>query len=138
MKFKWTKTEEDTFNENKRIVTSDTLLAYPDFNEYFKMNTDTSKFQLEAVISQKGKFIALYSIKLTDAQKRYAETERELLFIVKTLKELRAILLDKILGIDTDNKNPICKTFNTGRVLRWIFILEESSLDIEYIKGDKI
>ena len=48
------------------------------------------------------------------------------------------MLLDKILGIDTDNKNPRFETFGTGRVLRQIFILEESSLDIEYIKGDKI
>ena len=76
VKFKWTKTEEDTFNENKRIVTSDTLLAYPDFNEQFKINTDTRKFQLGAVISQKGNFIALYSIKLTDAQKKYTAIEK--------------------------------------------------------------
>ena len=31
-----------------------------DFNEEFKIHTDASKFQLGAVIIQKGKTIALY------------------------------------------------------------------------------
>ena len=33
----------------------DTLLAYPDFNEEFKIHTDDSKLQLGAVIIQSGK-----------------------------------------------------------------------------------
>ena len=49
----------------------DTLLAYPDFIEEFKIYTDDSKFQLEAVICQIGKPITFYSIKLTDSHKRY-------------------------------------------------------------------
>ena len=35
---------------------------------------DASAFQLGAVISQKGKPIAFYSTKLTDAQQRYTVT----------------------------------------------------------------
>ena len=64
----------------------DTLLAYPDFNEEFKVHTDARKFQLGSVISQKGKPISLYSIKLTDSQKRYTVTEKGLLIIFETLK----------------------------------------------------
>ena len=44
IKFKWTKIKQDSFDENKRIVDHDTLLAYPDFNEVFKIHTDDSKF----------------------------------------------------------------------------------------------
>ena len=35
-KFKWTKVEQDAFNENKPIVARNTLLTYLDFNEAFK------------------------------------------------------------------------------------------------------
>ena len=58
----------------KRIVAHDTLLVYLDFNEEFKIHIDASDLQLLAVIRQKGKPIALYSRKLTDAQKRYTVT----------------------------------------------------------------
>ena len=44
-----------------------TLLTYPDFNETFKVHNDDSAFQLGAVITQKGKPIAFYSRKPTDA-----------------------------------------------------------------------
>ena len=63
-------------------MVNDTLLTYPDFNEEFRIHADASKFQLGAVISQKGKPIALYVRKLTDAQKRYIVTEKYLLSIV--------------------------------------------------------
>ena len=43
-----------------RVVACDTLLAYPDFNEWFNIHADASEFQLGAVIIQKGKPIAFY------------------------------------------------------------------------------
>ena len=52
----------------------DNLLTYPYFNETFKIHTNASAFQLGAVISQKGKPITFYSIKLTYAQQRYIVT----------------------------------------------------------------
>ena len=84
--FKWKKVEQDAFNKIKRIVASDNLLTYPDFNEKIKIHTDASAFQLGAVIIQKGKPIAFYSRKLTDDQMRYTVTERKLINIVETLK----------------------------------------------------
>ena len=92
-KIKWTQVQQDTFNKTKRIVARDTLLTYPDFNETFKINTDARAFQSGAVISQRGKTIALYSRKLTDAQKWHTVIEKELLSIVETLKDLRTMLI---------------------------------------------
>ena len=92
-KFKWTKTEQYSFKKIKRIVVSNNLSTYPDFNENFKMHTNASKSQLGPVISQKGKLIAFYSRKLTSDKKRYTVTERKLLRIVETLKKIRTILL---------------------------------------------
>ena len=74
--------EQDAFNKIKRIVTRNTLLTYPDFNEIFKTDTDASAFQLGAVITQKGKLIPFYSTKLTDTPKSFTATEKELIITV--------------------------------------------------------
>ena len=105
MKFEWTKIEQDAFNEIKRIVARDTLLAYLDFNEEFKIHTNARKIQSGAVVTRKRKPIVFYSRQLTDAQKRYKLTEKEMSSTVETQKEFRTILLVQILIIDTDHKN---------------------------------
>ena len=60
-----------------------------------------------------------------------------MLSIVETLKVFRTILLGQHLKIYTDHKNLTCKKINTDRVLRWILILEEYILGVEYILGEK-
>ena len=59
--------EQDAFDKIKRIMACNNLIYYPDFNEKFETHTDDSALQLGAVISQKGKPIALYSRKLNGA-----------------------------------------------------------------------
>ena len=86
----------------------DNLSTYLDFNETFKIHTDSTAFQLGAVVSQKGNPIAFYSRKLNDAQQRYIVTERELLIIIETLKGLRTILLCQKLITYTYHKNLTC------------------------------
>ena len=86
----------------------DTLSTYLNFNEAFKIHTDASAFQLGEIISQKGRYIAFYSRKLTDAQQRYTVIERELLSIVEILKEFRKISLGQKLRIYTYYKNLPC------------------------------
>ena len=109
----------------------DTLLTYLDFNEAFTIHINNSTFQLGAVLVQKVKPIAFYSIKLFDAQQRYTVTDRQLISIVETLKYFRTILLGKIFRINTDHKNLTCNNFNTD------LILEEYGPGIEYITGKK-
>ena len=47
-KFKWTKIEQDTFEEIKRIVAHYNSLAYPYFNKEFKIHTDAINIQLKS------------------------------------------------------------------------------------------
>ena len=75
------------------MIVREVLLGYPDFNAPFEIHTDASKLQLGAVIYQKGKPIDSYSRKMNSAQQNYTTTEKELLSIVETLKELRNIIL---------------------------------------------
>jgi len=86
------------------MVTKETLLTYLHFNEEFVIHTDVSDIQLGAVITQQGKPLAFYSCKLNPTQIRYTTIERELLAIVKTLKEFCNILLEQTITIYTDQK----------------------------------
>ena len=135
-KWKWDAEHDKAFRQMKKIISKETLLAYPDFNEEFVIHTDASDTQLGAVISQKGKPIAFYSRKLKPEQTRYTTTEKELLSIVETLKEFRNILLGQKIVVHTDHKNLTCKNFNTDRVMRWRLILEEYGPELRYIKGE--
>ena len=134
-KWEWTPACQQAFDNIKKVVSRETLLSYPDFNEPFEIHTDASKLQLGAVISQKGKPVAFYSRKLNSAQVNYTTTERELLSIVETLKEFRNILLGQRIKVYTDHKNLTYKKFNTERVMRWRLILEEYGPKLIYIQG---
>jgi hypothetical protein len=70
----------------------DVVLAYPDFTKPFEINTDASKMQLGAVITEDNRPIAFFSRKLSKTQTKYSVTEIELLAIVETLKEFRGML----------------------------------------------
>ena len=136
VKFIWTEVEQKAFDDIKRILSRETLLAYPQFDKPFVIHTDSSNYQLGAVISQEGKPIAFYSRKLSDAQKRYTTTEQELLSIVEVLKEFRNILLGHQITVYTDHRNLTHKNFNTDRVMRWRLTIEEYSPELVYIKGE--
>ena len=137
VKYKWTEVHQKAFDDMKRILARETLLAHPDFSQPFHVHADASKLQLGAVISQGGRPIAFYSRKLADAQTRYTTTERELLSIVESLKEFRNILFGHQIIIHTDHENLTFKVFNSERVMRWRLYIEEYSPDLRYIKGSK-
>ena len=136
-KIDWTEIHQKSFDEMKKVMAKETILNYPDFNKVFEIHTDASDRQLGAVISQEGKPLALYSRKLSSAQRNYTTTEQELLSIVETLKEFRNILLGQKIKIYTDHKNLVHESEmkTSQRVMRWRLLLEEYGPEIVYIKG---
>ena len=49
---KWTDVKNKELEKNRRVVTCNTWLYYPYFNNGFEIHTNDSYFQPEAVISQ--------------------------------------------------------------------------------------
>jgi transposase InsO family protein len=134
-KWNWTEECQRSFEEMKRVMSKETLLAFPDFEDTFHIYTDASDYQLGAVIMQKGKPLAFYSRKLNAAQKRYTTGEQELLSIVETLKEFRNILLGQKLVVHTDHKNIIYGNLTNDRIARWRLLLEEFGPEYVHVKG---
>jgi outer membrane lipoprotein-sorting protein len=78
VKFEWHSSHQQAFDKIKKVIETEVLLCYPDFNKpnLFHLYTDASDHQLGAIIMQDKKSIAFYSQKLNTAQKRYTTSER--------------------------------------------------------------
>ena len=135
--FIWTSTHHEAFNAMKAMVAKDAMLAYPDHNKPFTIETDASDYQLGAVIEQDGRPVSYYSQKLTPTQKNYTTIEKELLSIVETLREFRSMLLGAPIHIYTDDRNLTHKMtqFTTECIMLWRLLIEEFSATYHYKQG---
>jgi transposase InsO family protein len=135
VKFEWHQEHKNAFEQIKTLISKETLLTFPNFNEPFHIFTDASKYQLGAVIMQNGKPIAFYSRKLNLAQRKYTTGEQELLSIVETLKEFRNILFGQQIVVHTDHRNILYKKLSNDRIIRWRLLLEEYGPEYVYVSG---
>lgn len=128
----------NAFEKLKILLTSDPILAYPDFNKEFVLTTDASNQALGAVLSQNGHPICYASRTLNEHEINYATFEKELLAIVWATKYFRCFLFGRKFKIRCDQRS-LQWLHNTkdpnSRVLRWKIRLSEFDYTIEYLKG---
>ena len=86
---------QNSFESLKQTLTSDVVLAHPDYEKTFHVFTDASNIAVGAVLMQQDKKIknlrpiAFFSKSLNSTQKRYSTTKKELLGIHLALKEFK-------------------------------------------------
>ena len=101
----WDDVHHTAFDNIKTAIAKDVVLAYPDYSQGFEIYTDSSKFQLGAVITQNNRPLAFFSRKLNTAQQKYSVTKQELLARVETLKEFKGMIWGQTITVYTDHKN---------------------------------
>jgi hypothetical protein len=128
---------QTAFDNVKKTIPKEVVLAYPDFTKPFDIYTDASTKELGAVITQDNRPIALFSRKLSSLQSKYTVSELELLPIVETLKEFKGMLWGQRLHVYADHKNLTRDGLGltSNRVTLWRILLEEYAPKIIYIKG---
>lgn len=78
-------TEEEIFQRIKKALISAPVLACPDFNRPFILQTDASTQSLGAVLTQNldgGEHVIVYASRTLKAEKNYSTTELECLAVV--------------------------------------------------------
>lgn len=125
--FKWTEAAETCFQKMKKLLTSEPVVAFPDLNKQFIIESDASGLAVGAVLEQfddHGNIrpVAYFSRALTKAEKNYTVTEKEALVIVEAFKKFRQYVWGQTeVKVITDHEALIYWTKNrpaTGRLSR--------------------
>jgi hypothetical protein len=134
----------NSFEAIKKEITKNTILRLPDMQNTFILTTDASSKGIGATLSQiiSGTEypISFYSATLSQTERNYSTTDRELLAVVRSIKHYRPLLLGKKFKLNTDHQAILYlfKTHNlSARMLRWSLALQEFEFEIKYLKGYK-
>ena len=145
-KKKWTWSEKHTraFEELKKAVTSAPVLAFPNSEDHFILDTDASDFAIGAELSQvqQGveRTISYASKSLPALMRNYCTTRKELLAVLMFMQHYRHYLLGRHFTIRTDHASLvwIMRFRNSGgQLARWLSVLSEYSFDIQHRSGSK-
>ncbi|XP_022864502.1 uncharacterized protein LOC111384459 [Olea europaea var. sylvestris] len=137
-RWEWTVKCQRAFDDLKAAVMLEPVLALPDFNKSFEVQTDASDFAIGGVLMQEGHPIAFESRKLNDTERRYTVQEKEMTAIVHCLRVWRHYLLGSRFMIKMDNV--ATSYFQTQKKLspkqaRWQDFLAEFDYVMEYKPG---
>ena len=102
--FQWTEMHQKAIELVKASICKETMLAYFDRDKESLVQVDASGRGLGAVFLQDKKPIAYASKSLTDAEKRYANIERELLAVVFGAERFHTYVYGKHFKIENDHK----------------------------------
>jgi hypothetical protein len=139
------KTAWDTL---KKELAEATLLNIPDNRKEFWVGSDASDTAIGAVLYQKDAQgretpIEFYSRTLSDAERNYAITEREMLAGVEAIRKWRIYLLDKPFHWITDHQAIMWlvervsdKTNAAPKLRRWAMYLSEMSHTRHWREGE--
>ncbi|KAJ8033437.1 hypothetical protein HOLleu_23675 [Holothuria leucospilota] len=140
--FDWDTDCETAVQRLKEALTSAPVLAYPNSCGRFILDTDASDFGVGAVLSQiqdgEEKVVSYFSKAMTKQEKRYCVTRKELLAVVKAVKQFHHYLYGTNFLIRTDHaalrwlmafRNP------EGQIARWLELLSTYQFDIQHRPG---
>ncbi len=141
-RFGWSEDCAAAFRQLKAALIHAPVLAYPDPNQPFLVDTDASNVGVGAVLSQRGeageRVVAYYSCSLSRPERNYCVTRRELLAVVLAVRHFRPYLLGTKFTLRTDHAS-LTWMLNfrqpEGQVARWLEILQEYDFEVHHRPG---
>lgn len=144
--FEWTTECEEAFRVLKDEITSANVLAYPDKNKIFVLDTDASEWAIGSVISHvidgKERPVAYASRTLNATERKYSSVKRELLALKHFIKHFHTYLYGAKFIARTDHK-PLIGFLNKSEdsgdpaMCRWKMIINSYEVDLRYREGRK-
>ncbi|KAL5759632.1 hypothetical protein ACOSQ2_018470 [Xanthoceras sorbifolium] len=136
--FIWNEEAEMAFQNLKVAMTTTSVLALPDFQQPFVLETDACDIGIGAVLMQQDRPIAYISKSLPDRKKGLSTYEKELLAIVYAVQKWRAYLHGNRFTIKTDHhslKYFLEQKITTLMQQKWLTKLLGYDYVISYKKG---
>ncbi|GJZ49966.1 transposon ty3-I gag-pol polyprotein [Tanacetum coccineum] len=116
------------------------VLALPDFNKPFTVETDASGMGIRAVLQQGGHPIAYLNKSLSPKHQALSTYEKEFYAVLMALEKWRRYLLDRHFNIKTDHfslKYLLDQRFTTPFQAKWLPKLLGYDYEISYKKGSE-
>ena len=140
VEWKWTETEENSFNKLKKLATEAPVLRFYDPTLPLTLSVDSSSTGLGCVIMQEGQPIAYASRALTKTQQNYAQIEKETLAVVFGCEKFHQFVYGRTVEVETDHR-PLQSIFNKplhqapARLQRFLQQLQKYDLQVTYKPG---
>jgi transposase InsO family protein len=143
-KFKWDDAQQIAFSAIKEALTKPPILALPNLEDHFILDTDASDVAIGAELIQcqnnEERVVAYGSYALTHEQRRYCVTRRELLAVVRFTRQWRHYLLGRPFVLRTDHSSLTwLLRFKApqGQLARWIEELSQYNMIVKHRAGVK-
>ena len=140
----WGPEQDSAFTDLKNALTSEPVLALPDFTRPFILMTDGSSTGLGAVLGQqfdddaKERVIGFASRKTTEGEGKFSACELECLALVWAVKHFRTYILGRKTTVVTDHwalKWLLDLKNGNPRLQRWRMALQEYDLEVVHKPG---
>lgn len=103
--FVWTTVAQQAFENLKKAMSTTPVLALPNFEEPFIIETDACDQGIGAVLMQHEQPVAYLSKAFTEAHKHLSSYEKEFLALIMAVKKWRPYLQGQEFIIKTDHKS---------------------------------
>ena len=145
--FVWSAECEKAFQTLVTIITSDPILALPDWTLEFELCTDASNYGCGGILYQKDpsmprrrqmRVIGYYSHTFSAAECNYCVSEKEMLAVIKAIKYFRSYLEGRRFTVHSDHQalsSVMGLKEPKGRLSRWQVFLMSYDMKINHRKG---
>eukprot|EP00253_Pinus_taeda_P003532 PITA_03532 len=103
VKFFWSESQQKAFTELKDHLCTTPVLALPDLQQPFEVETDASDYAIGAVLTQHGHPVAYHSETLSDTVRKYPTYDKEMYSIMQACRQWKHYILGKETVIHTDH-----------------------------------
>ena len=140
--FTWSTSHQASFLQIKDCLCSAPVLAYPQMDKPFIVQTDASNVGLGAILTQldgngNERVVSYASRTLTAREQNFTAMEKEALAVVFATKYFRVYLLGNHFQLVTDNRalKWLHSVEPKGRLARWIMDLQEYNFTVKHRAG---
>ena len=136
--FAWSDKAEAAFQALQQAMTTTPILAMPNFNEPFTIESDASGNNIGVVLSQQGKPIAFMSQALGALKLSWSIYAKEMLAIIHAISLWRPYLMGRKFYIETDQRSLkylLEQRIATPEQQKWVTKLLGYDYEIKYKPG---